>query len=405
MALFKYKAIDDFGVMKSETIESQDRKSAVMELSMRKLKVIDIRLLNESAEIEVEKSKKISGGNKLSLTFFYKIRQLAAGGMPIGDAVRGLSQRSLDKNLRTLSRELYKDLSEGKTLSFALSKFSENFDPTIVHLLEAGEATANLIPIFDNIIDYLEKKRELQSKLISATAYPAFLCVMAFAVVLFFLFFMLPQIETMMKNLGGEMTLPVKILMGLGDFLIIYAPFVFGALIIFIIALTQYRKSKKGLLVSDRVYLSIPLIGKIIQDADICRMTGLCSTLFDSGVNTTETLKFAEKTLSNADIRNRFQSCRTMINDGAPISATFKKFDILNDEDIDILLVGERTASLVNSFSELRKSHYVNLNARIKFATTVLASTALGSAFFLVFLIALGIVSSVLNLSQGLLAK
>jgi len=405
MSLFKYKAIDSLGSMKSDSIDAADRKSAVMELSMRNLKVIDIKLSNAVDVIQEEKSKKISGGNKLSLTFFYKIRQLAAGGMPIGDAVRGLSQRSLDKNLRMLSRELYKDLSEGKTLSFALSKFSENFDSTIIHLLEAGEATANLIPIFDNIIDYLEKKRELRNKLVSATAYPAFLCLMAFGVVLFFIFFMLPQIEKMMNTLGGEITLPVKILMGLGDFIIIYAPFILGTLVIFIIALLQYRKTKKGLLVSDKVCLSIPLIGKIIQDADTCRMTGLCATLFDSGVNTTEALKFAEKTISNADTRARFQSCRTMINDGAPISATFKKFEILTDEDIDVLLVGERTASLVNSFTELRKSHYANLNARIKLATTVLATFALGSAFFLVVLIALGIVSSVLNLSSGLIAK
>ncbi|MDY6068816.1 MAG: hypothetical protein SPI34_03760, partial [Opitutales bacterium] len=65
----------------------------------------------------------------------------------------------------------------------------------------------------------------------------------------------------------------------------------------------------------------------------------------------------------------------------------------------------EKTGSLKNSFSELRKLQYETMNLRIKTAITLLASSALASAFFLVFLIALGIVSSVMNLSQSIMAK
>ena len=72
---------------------------------------------------------------------------------------------------------------------------------------------------------------------------------------------------------------------------------------------------------------------------------------------------------------------------------------------MDIISVGEKTGSLKNSFSELRKLQYETMNLRIKTAITLLASSALASAFFLVFLIALGIVSSVMNLSQSIMAK
>ncbi len=241
--------------------------------------------------------------------------------------------------------------------------------------------------------------------MISATAYPAFLSLLAFGVVIFFLFYMLPKIESMMQSMGGELTLPVKILTALGNFALTQGPFVLVALFLGVVVLNQYRKKEAGLLATDKLALKIPLIGSIILNADLCRITGLFSILFGSGVNTTETLRLAEKSISNTYLKANFQKCKSAINDGAPISVCLKKYDILPDDDIDIISVGERTGSLVASFADLRRVHYIILNQKIKVATTILASIALGGAFFLVFLIALGIVSSVLNLTQTIMSK
>ena len=167
---------------------------------------------------------------------------------------------------------------------------------------------------------------------------------------------------------------------------------------------------KKGVLpkmetLKMKMLMKLPIIGRIIFDSDICRFSTLASTLFASGVNTTEAFRLAEKAVKNADMRSRFQSFRTAVNDGAPISAALQRYGLLENEDIDIISVGERTGSLVGSFAEINKAHTESLNKRIKTATTALGGVALGLAFALVFVFAMGIVLSILGLSQSMVAK
>lgn len=408
MAEFKYKAIDADGKITAGALAADDKKSASAILASMGLKPITIKTLAEGdsaesvANVEVGKG----GGEKVALALMKKLLQLSGtGGMPVSDAIKALSLRSLDPKLKSLARELYKDLSEGKTLADSLKKYPDTFDNSITHLVEAGETTANLAFVFENIIAYINDRKALRQSIISALAYPLFLCALASAVVLLFLFFMLPKIKSMMANMGAAENAPIILMNLIGDALMYGLPILAVVVAATIAGVKFYRKTEDGMVKSDRFFMKLPIIGRIIFDSDICRFSTLASTLFASGVNTTEAFRLAEKAVKNADMRSRFQSFRTAVNDGAPISAALQRYGLLENEDIDIISVGERTGSLVGSFAEINKAHTESLNKRIKTATTALGGVALGLAFALVFVFAMGIVLSILGLSQSMVAK
>ena len=406
MATFSYKATDKTGKIVEGSISAADRRAALRNLSVAGMNVVKLVQAAEAsvrAQTGAESDVEIKGGEKTALAFFKKLLQLCKSGTPVGDALRGLSQRSLNKNMTALSKQMYKSLSEGRSLAQAMESYPQIFEKSLCHLVEAGESTANLVPVFQNIIDYLENRRTLRKQVVAALVYPVILFSVAFAVVMLFLFVLLPQIETMMKSLGGQMSLPVKVLMAFGDFMLAGGPVILALTALAALVIFKIRRSPKGTLATDRLFLKIPLIGKIALDADICRFTNLISTLFDSGVNTTETFRLAEKSVKNSDIRARFALCRTAVNDGAPVSASFKKFGLLADDDVDIISVGDRTGDMVECFKEVKDSHMEMLGARVKFAISALSAAALLSAFALVFMVALGIVSAVLGLSQSLI--
>lgn len=402
MAEFEYRAASLSGGVERGVVSAPDRRAAAGALARRGLRALEIRAAAGARAPEAEDAVKIRGSEKLSLAFFRKILQLCKGGMPMGDALKSLAQRSLNPQMQALSRELYRAVSEGATLSSAMVAYPKLFEPCIVHLTEAGESTANIVPVFENIVDYLEGKRTLRASVTAALVYPAILCCLAFGVVLLFLFYLMPMIEDMMANLGGEMSIPVKILIAMGDFLIYGGPILLALAALSALAVAKYRSGEEGRLKTDRILARLPLAGPIAVNADICRFGNLIATLYASGVNTTETFRLAEKTVKNSDLRLRFQMCRTAINDGAPISASFKKYGIFDDDDIDILSVGERTGSLVECFMEIKNTHMEILRARIKAATSILTGVALMTAVAIIFLVALGIVSSVFGLSQNL---
>lgn len=408
MAEFKYKAIDADGKITAGALAADDKKSASAILASMGLKPITIKTLAEGdsaesvANVEVGKG----GGEKVALALMKKLLQLSGtGGMPVSDAIKALSLRSLDPKLKSLARELYKDLSEGKTLADSLKKYPDTFDNSVTHLVEAGETTANLAFVFENIIAYINDRKALRQSIISALAYPLFLCALASAVVLLFLFFMLPKIKSMMANMGAAENAPIILMNLIGDALMYGLPILAVVVAATIVGVKFYRKTEDGMVKSDRFFMKLPIIGRIIFDSDICRFSTLASTLFASGVNTTEAFRLAEKAVKNADMRSRFQSFRTAVNDGAPISAALQRYGLLENEDIDIISVGERTGSLVGSFAEINKAHTESLNKRIKTATTALGGVALGLAFALVFVFAMGIVLSILGLSQSMVAK
>ena len=411
MREFNYKAISSTGGITTGSIEAESEREALAMLAKKGLRPLSVSrkggvIENNSKTTPDNISKSNFGGEKTSLKLFKKLLQLCgSGGMPVGDALCSLSLRSLDLKTKAISKELYKDLSEGKTLSDAMKKHPKMFDSCTVHLVEAGESAANLAFVFENIINYIESRRKLRKTIVSALAYPIFLCIMASAVVLLFLFFMLPQIESMMANMGAAENTPIVMMKAIGAGITYGFPAIAITAILSILAISYARKKSDDFKASsDNMLLKTPILGALSADADICRFATLASALFASGVNATETFRLAEKAVKNLDIKRRIQAFRIAVNDGAPISSALKKYDIIDSEDIDIVSVGERTGSLVGSFTEIAQSRAESLDRRIKLATTALGGVALGGAFTLVLIFAMGIVLSILGLSQGMLS-
>ncbi|MFR6032242.1 MAG: type II secretion system F family protein [Bacilli bacterium] len=155
----------------------------------------------------------------------------------------------------------------------------------------------------------------------------------------------------------------------IGEILTTGVPVLAAIAAIVFIALKFYRKTDDGLQRTDAAFLKIPVLGKIIFDSDICRFSNLASTLFASGVNTTETFRLSEKSLKNAQMRSRFQSFRTAVNDGAPISAALQRFNLLS-EDIDVPVGTDQNPSGLGN----QQSHTESPNKRIKIGTAAPAS-------------------------------
>lgn len=419
--MFSYRGIDGQGKPVESTLEAVDRKQVVKKLRSQRIKPIEIKegkrqgrksklkkeAVSEKNELESSSASffsRFQKGDKLASAFFAKLLQLHASGMPLGDAVNLMSQRVTSPVLKEVTLNVYKDLSEGRNLAVALRQMPDTFDDMMGHLIEAGEATGNLKPILENLIKNLEEKAALKKKIQSAMAYPILICTVALGVVALFLFFLLPRIETMMASLGGELNIAARLMIGLSDFALTEGPFVVLGLIVALVAYVKWRQTEDGRRHSDRLLLKIPIIKSLYFNSDICRMTNVMSILLGNGVNTTESLRLSENTLLNRTVLARFQASRTLINDGATFSVAFGKHHLLPESDIDILSIGENTGSVVNSFQEIYKTHAAELEAKLKLGTNLIAGCALGFAFALVFVLTLGIVTSILQLSKSLMA-
>jgi len=420
MPSFSYKAIKSTGETITGVIEAPDRKHVVQQLLAEDAKPVSIVQIDRDgsgsrAERDVSTDFFGSATSRLSirlpksmtrhglaLNFLRKLLELLSSGLPMGDAVRLLSVRLTDPEQKELATELWKNLSEGRTLAKTMAGMPEVFNESTAFLVEAGEATGNLVPILERIVEYMEEAADLRSRVLSSLAYPVMICVVAFGVVLFFLLFLLPKVENILTSLGGDMPFLARILIGGSDLALKGGPFAALGAAVLGVAFFQWRKTPVGREKIDYWILRIPFIGKIFLYSEIFQSSSLMATLMESGINTTETLRLAERTLKNTQLKAKFAVCRQQVQQGMSLANVFKMTHFLPDIAIDILTVGENTGNLVNSLREITKMNRRDLTRALQILTGAVSTGALVFAFILVTAIALTIIFSVFGISSTL---
>ena len=420
MADFNYVAVNQQGKTLSGELSAKDLKSARSSLKKQRLTPLKVSPSHGSEKrkkkVKMEGGgsadsgligkkgmrKKSSKGEKVGLEFLKRLLELHGSGMPVADAVKLLNQRLSDPGQRAIAGFLWKELAEGRTLSRAMRELPQFFSESSSFVIEAGEATGNVSPILKKIIEHLEEKREIRSKVIGSMTYPIFVGMVALGVVLFFLFFLLPQIQEMLASLGGELNLMAKILINGSNLVLAIGPFfLIGVLLVCGMTL-QWSKSEKGGLTVDRSLLKIPLFGNILYLSEMFQLASLLSTLIWSGIGLTENLRLCEKTIRNRFLRYQFRSARALVNEGKSLPDALRKFKFMPLMQLDVIEVGEKTGNLGNSMEDASGAFRELLTKKIKTMTTLVSGGALGFAFSLVALVAVSIVTSIFQVSKSI---
>ena len=419
MPEFNYLGVNSKGKTLSGNVVADNLKEARQNLRSNGLTPLKLELSDSDSLVqstrtagkkvsrkEVESSrikgfvKGGSKGEKVGLEFLKRLVELHGSGMPVADAVKLLNQRLSDPVQKEIAGFLWRELAEGRTLSRAMRQLPQFFSESSTFVIEAGEATGNVSPILRKIISYLEEKREIRSKVLSSMSYPIFVCLMAFGVVLFFLFFLLEKIESMLDSLGGELNLMSKILINGSEMLLTIGPFILVAAILFLGGVLQWSKTEKGGVSLDRSLLRLPLFGKIFFMSELFQLSNLLSALIWSGIGLTENLRLCERTIKNRYMRSQFRAARALVNEGKSLPDALRRFKFMPLMQLDIIEVGEKTGNLGNSVEDACKAFREDLTKRIKAMTTLVSGAALGFAFSLVALVAISIVTSIFQVSK-----
>ncbi len=416
---FSYRAIDTTGRTISGKLDALDRKAVIRKLSSRGMRPVSVEQLSttdaaDSSDAETmdlfneSKTRRFSFSRKrsrsaLALEFTKRLLMLLEAGMAIGDAIRLMSTRIADPQMKELCNIIWKKLSEGHTLASSLDDLPVRvFSSSTIHLIEAGEASGSLVPVMRRIVAFLEETAEVKKELISNLTYPAFILTVAFSVVVILILFLIPEIENMLSQLGGEMPLVTKILLGGTDAVVAYGPFLLIIALFGTFGVFQWRKSAKGKNRTDRILLRLPLLGRIYLYSNIYATTNLLSTLLTSGVNTTDALRLVERTITNDILRAKFSAARRQIQEGVSVASALQRVHYMPAIAMDILTVGENTGNIVSSLNDINRIYREELTKLLNRLTTVTASVALGGAILLVAIIALSVVLSVLSVGQSL---
>ena len=412
MPIFHYTARDAKGAETRGQLEAASRKQALAQLRARQL---------VPSRLEEGAAPAVAGGEGLSLVvlggkgarrfgrahalpFLRALMGLVTSGIQVADGVKLLGKRLTDPTLRSLSASLWDQLSQGRSLSQAMTAHGAVFDESTVNLVEAGEATGRLGGVLERLVADMEERAEIRSKLLSAMAYPALILCMAVVVIMIFLFFLLPRIETLLASLQGNLPLATRLLVAFANFLVGYGWFFAlvagtGATIFW-----RWRAKPEGRLASDRWLLKVTGVGAFIVANDILRLSQTLGLLLENGISTLPALAMTERTIHNRVFRAAFAEARGKIAEGAGISAALAGTGFLPPLVLDVLAVGESTGNIVPSLHEIARDYRKRISKQVGVFVSVVSIGALLAAAAFVALVAFGIISAVFQISASLKA-
>jgi len=343
----------------------------------------------------------VTPGRRERLPFLVALEDLTSSGLSAGEALRLLSLRIKEPRLRQLCVRLWERVGEGASLSGAMASMPEVFDPSTQNLIQAGEATGSLNEVLKRLIAHLTEQRDLQRQLASALAYPLFMMVVAGGVILFFLFFLLPRLQTLLSSLGGELPTSTQILVSVSEFALRYGIIVAGAAVFGAIATWRWYQTEIGRAATDALLLRLAPTRAFAVSRTVLAIAQTLSVLLENGITTAEALRMTGRQITNRVHRAAFEDATARILEGESLSNAWGRTRCFPDLVLDQLAVGENTGNIVPALKKVAAAYQDRITRQLHLFTRVIASGVLLTVFAFVGFIAYAIVSAVFQLSAS----
>jgi type IV pilus assembly protein PilC len=240
---FEYTVISGGGTQNGK-IDGPDQQSVARHLREAGLTPLDI---HEVSGTGLNREIKFGGTNARPKDVAVVIRQLATmvnAGLSLLQSLSAIADQAESEALQRILRQVAGDVETGSTLADALAKHPKTFSPVILAMVRAGEAGGYLDAVLNSVAEQLESELRLRRAVKSAMVYPAVVLIFAAVVVVIMLLFIVPVFEGIFADLGQQLPLPTRILVGLSQFLKIAG----GPLLLLVIgAIIWWRNHKNDL--------------------------------------------------------------------------------------------------------------------------------------------------------------
>jgi len=384
---FRYKARNPRGAIERGLIEASKKEAALEILQRHNLIVTAL----ESLEVEKGLKKEIrilpQKVSSQELVFFFRqLAILVAADVPLVEALDTLSQQTKNQLFSSQISQVSRSVDGGMAFSDALSRFPKTFSTFDINMARTGEMAGNLRKILEYLADHTERSYTLTSQVKGALTYPAFIFGGMIIVVIIMLTFVMPKMFSMFSEFGAELPLPTKIIMAVSNFFAQNFILVFAALIGGIFFLLRFVKTSQGKIIKDRVEIKIPIIGKILRQIYISRLTENLGTLVKGGIPIVQALDTVASVIGNSLYESVLKEARDNVRKGETIADAFKGSDIIPVTLTQMISSGEKSGKLDKVLMELTEFYNTEVTRAVDNLMTLiepllLAVMGIGVAF------------------------
>jgi len=288
--------------------------------------------------------------------FSRQLALLLESGTDIVTSLDLLQDQITNQTLRKIVADVASDIRGGSALSNALDKHPQAFSTMYSQAIAAGEQGGNLEVVLRQMADYMERVVVTEKRIKSALTYPIIVIVVAIVVILAMVLFVFPTFVSFYSQLGAQMPLPARILIGLVDLLKHYGLYLLLAVLIAAGAIYIYIRTAAGKYRWHKMMLSLPVIGRIVHLSELSRCCRTMSLLIRVGLPLPEVLAVTARSITNKAINLGLKEVEQDLIKGEGLAQPMAKRELFLPLMTQMVKVGEETGNLENTLNTVSES-------------------------------------------------
>ena len=345
MPLYQCKVINSSGQRQTVTREATDDLSLRAQMRQDQIHMLSFKAIKEEKQNEFFAVSSKVKFNEV-ITFLRQFAVMLKAGIPLSECLNSLHKQKFSIPFRNVLQEIYLDVESGVLLSEAFGKHPKVFPRFFVSMVAIGEVSGSLDRVMVNMADYYENDRRIKKKASSAMVYPSILIAMIFIVVIFLCLFVLPQFESTISQLGGEVPAITKIVMGISRFIQDYIFIILPVAAMIVMIIYLFFKTKVGKYVKDVLLLNIPIISTVQKNLITARFSRAFIILLGSGMNMIDILENLQKMLGNEVFTRKFDYTVEEVKRGRRIASSIEATGLFPSMLTQMIKVGENSGNI-----------------------------------------------------------
>ncbi len=389
MSNYSYEAIDAGGVKAEGVLDVADQFEAlrrIKEMGLFPVKIAEARRRRRSAVVAI-KPRRAHGILSLSATplrlrvrsgplliFTRQLAPLLNAGMPLLRGLRLLEEQAENRALRKIIGDVATGIEGGDSLSDALATFPKVFNPLYVNMIRAGELGGALEVVLRRLADFMEKAHKIKGKVKTAMFYPCTVLVVAVAILIIMMTFVVPRFQAVFNGLleGARMPVFTRFVFGASELLqhhilaVLIAPPAALALLLLLIRTSWGRRG------FDWLKLWMPVLGPLFRKLEISRFTRTLGTLLNSGVPVLQALAIVKDTAGNVVVSDVIAKVHDSVKQGETISEPLKASGVFPAMVAGMVDVGEQTGALPDMLTKIADDYEGEVDNAVSAMTSLL---------------------------------
>lgn len=369
MPTFKFEAVDNNGLLVKNRIEAASTEEAIDKIHgdgfyPTRIKQLKERRRKPSTAGDKKKRKgslaTITIGKikaKTINTFTRQLSTLQDAGIPIVQSLTILESQTKKGIFKKTLDSMVTDIQGGDSLSVAMSKHPKAFDKLYVNIINAGEIGGALDIVLRRLAEYREKIQRLKRKIIGSMTYPVAVIVIACAILVGILMFIIPKFAQMFDEMNISLPWITLALVATSNFVITYWYLLFGIPFAFFVLYKLIGRIKICRLVIDRMKFKIPIFGNIINKSVISKFARTLSTLISSGVPILEALNNVKGVTGNLAMTRAVENIHDNIREGESIAKPLREAKVCELMVVNMVEIGEQSGELEKMLTKVADNY------------------------------------------------